>query len=440
MGIYTMSNDRVLRVGLLGAGHVGAEVFRLMIANQDDLAARSGVGLVITKVAVRDLKAPRPGIDSSVLTDDPDSVVTDPNIDLVIEVMGGVEPARTLILKAMENGKAVVTANKALLAKHGAELFHASDLADVDFYYEAAVAGAIPILRPLAESLVGDHVERVMGIINGTTNYILTRMHEAGASFEDALKEAQALGYAEADPTADVDGFDAAAKAAILAGLAFHTQVTDEDVYREGIRQITADDVSVAKAMGFVIKLLAIAEANELHGSNEETISVRVHPTMIPANHPLAAVRESFNAVFVKCESAGELMFYGRGAGGTPTASAILGDLVAVARNRNEGSLGPTETDYADLDIAPLGVSRTRYLIRMDVADVPGVLASVASTVAKNDVSIMTVRQEGRGADAELVVLTHVAREDALASTVTDLRNLDVVQKVVSVIRVEGVV
>ena len=435
-----MSNDRVLRVGLLGAGHVGAEVFRLMIANQDDLAARSGVGLVITKVAVRDLSVPRRGIDAAVLTDDPDSVVSDPNIDLVIEVMGGVEPARTLILKAMENGKAVVTANKALLAKHGAELFHASDLADVDFYYEAAVAGAIPILRPLAESLVGDHVERVMGIINGTTNYILTRMHEAGASFEDALAEAQALGYAEADPTADVDGFDAAAKAAILAGLAFHTQVIDEDVYREGIRQITAEDVSVAKAMGFVIKLLAIAEANELHGSNEETISVRVHPTMIPANHPLAAVRESFNAVFVKCESAGELMFYGRGAGGTPTASAILGDLVAVARNRNEGSLGPTETDYADLDIAPLGVSRTRYLIRMDVADVPGVLASVASTFAKNDVSIMTVRQEGRGADAELVVLTHVAREDALAATVKDLRNLDVVQKVVSVIRVEGVV
>ncbi len=434
-----MSNDRVLRVGLLGAGHVGAEVFRLMIANQDDLAARSGVGLVITRVAVRELKSDRPGIDRALLTDDADSVVSDPNIDLIIEVMGGIEPARSLILKAMENGKAVVTANKALLAKHGAELFHASDLADVDFYYEAAVAGAIPILRPLAESLVGDHVERVMGIINGTTNYILTRMHEAGASFEEALHEAQELGYAEADPTADVDGFDAGAKAAILAGLAFHTQVTDEDVYREGIRSITADDVSVAKAMGFVIKLLAIAEANELHGSDEETISVRVHPTMIPVTHPLAAVRESFNAVFVKCESAGELMFYGRGAGGTPTASAILGDLVAVARNRNEGSLGPTETDYADLDIAPLGVSRTRYLIRMDVADVPGVLASVASTVAKNDVSIMTVRQEGRGADAELVVLTHVAREDALANTVKDLRNLDVVQKVVSVIRVEGV-
>lgn len=434
-----MSNERVLRVGLLGAGIVGAEVFRLMIANQEDLAARSGVGLVVTKVAVRDLKSNRPGIDPSLMTDDPESIVNDPNIDLVIEVMGGVEPARTLILKAMENGKAVVTANKALLAKHGAELFHASDLADVDFYYEAAVAGAIPILRPLAESLVGDHVERVMGIINGTTNYILTRMHEAGASFEEALKEAQALGYAEADPTADVDGFDAAAKAAILAGLAFHTQVTDEDVYREGIRAITADDVSVAKAMGFVIKLLVIAEANEKHGSDEETISVRVHPTMLPQTHPLAAVRESFNAVFVQCEAAGELMFYGRGAGGTPTASAILGDLVAVARNRNEGSLGPTETDYADLDIAPLGVSKTRYLIRMDVADVPGVLASVASTVAKNDVSIMTVRQEGRGADAELVVLTHIAKEDSLANTVQDLRNLDVVARVVSVIRVEGV-
>ena len=435
-----MSNDRVLRVGLLGAGIVGAEVARLMVANQVDLAARAGVGLVITKIAVRDLTTPRPGIDPALLTSDAESIVTDPDIDLVIEVMGGIEPARTLILTAMKNGKAVVTANKALLAKHGAELFHASDLADVDFYYAAAVAGAIPILRPLAESLVGDHVERVMGIINGTTNYILTKMHETGASFESALAEAQALGYAEADPTADVDGFDAAAKAAILAGLAFHTQVTDEDVYREGIRAITADDVSVAKAMGFVIKLLAIAEANELHGSKEETISVRVHPTMIPVTHPLASVREAFNAVFVKCESAGELMFYGRGAGGTPTASAILGDLVAVARNRNEGSLGPTETDYADLDIAPIGVSRTRYLIRMDVADVPGVLASVASTVAKNEVSILTVRQEGRGADAELVVLTHIATEESLANTVRDLRSLDVVQRLVSVIRVEGLV
>ena len=263
-------------------------------------------------------------------------------------------------------------------------------------------------------------------------------MYETGATFENALKEAQALGYAEADPTADIESFDAAAKAAILAGLAFHTQVTDEDVYREGITKVSADDVSVASEMGFVIKLLAIAEANEVHGSDEETITVRVHPTLIPKTHPLASVREAFNAVFVQCESAGELMFYGRGAGGTPTASAILGDLVAVARNRIEGSLGPTETDYADLDIAPMGVTKTRYLIRLEVLDVPGVLASVAATFAKNDVSILTVRQDGRGADAELIVLTHIATESSLSSTVKQLADLDSVKDVLSVIRVEG--
>lgn len=428
-----------LRVGMLGCGVVGSEVARLMEANQVDLAARSGSSLKIVKIAVRDLHRIRPGLDPQLFTTDADSVVNDPNIDLIIEVMGGVEPAHQLILTAMKNGKAVVTANKALLAKYGAELFHASDEADVDLYYEAAVAGAIPILRPLAESLVGDHVERVMGIINGTTNYILTKMHETGASFEDALKEAQALGFAEADPTADIEAFDAAAKAAILAGLAFHTQVTDEDVFREGITKITADDVYVAKEMGFVIKLLAIAEANEIHGSDEETITVRVHPTMIPKNHPLAAVRESFNAIFVQCESAGELMFYGRGAGGTPTASAILGDLVAVARNRNEGSLGPTETDYADLDIAPMSVTKTRYLIRLDVKDRPGVLASVAQVFAENQVSILTVRQEGRGDDAELTVLTHIATDGALSATVKALSTLDTVSNVASVIRVEGI-
>ncbi len=423
---------------MLGCGVVGSEVARLMIANQQDLAARSGAGLEIVKIGIRNLARAHAGIDPQLFTTDLESIVTDPSIDLVIEVMGGIEPARRLILTAMENGKAVVTANKALLAKHGAELFHASDEADVDFYYEAAVAGAIPILRPLAESLVGDRVQRVMGIINGTTNYILTKMYETGASFDSALKEAQSLGYAEADPTADIESFDAAAKAAILAGLAFHTQVTDEDVYREGITHITADDVWVAKEMGFVIKLLAIAEANETHGSEEETISVRVHPTMIPKTHPLASVREAFNAVFVQCESAGELMFYGRGAGGTPTASAILGDLVAVARNRIEGSLGPTETDYADLDIAPMGATKTRYLIRLEVADIPGVLAAVATTVANNGVSILTVRQDGRGLDAELTVLTHIATEAALSSTVSQLAELDSVKDVLSVIRVEG--
>ncbi len=431
---------KTLKVGMLGCGNVGAAVARLLVANQEDLAARAGVPLVLKSIAVRDPSMKRPGIPQELFTTDINAVVEDPEIDLIIEVMGGIDPAHQLIVKAMKNGKAVVTANKALLAKHGAELFHESDLADVDFYYEAAVAGAIPILRPLAESLVGDHVERVMGIINGTTNFILTKMHETGASFESALKEAQALGYAEADPTADVEGFDAAAKAAILAGLAFHSVVTDADVYREGITKLTAADVSVAQDMGFVIKLLAIAEANEAHGSKEETITVRVHPTLIPKTHPLASVREAFNAVFVQCESAGELMFYGRGAGGAPTASAILGDLVAVARNRNEGSLGPTETDYADLDIAPIGVARTRYLIRLHVADRPGVLASVAQTFAANAVSIMTVRQSGAGNDAELTVMTHIAPESDLANTVKDLSKLETVTDVVSVIRVEGIV
>ena len=431
---------KTLNVGMLGCGNVGTEVARLLVANASDLASRAGVPLVLKRIAVRDLSIDRPGIPKNLFTTDTDSVVSDPDIDLVIEVMGGIEPARQLILKAMKHGKGVVTANKALLAHHGAELFHASDEADVDFYYEAAVAGAIPILRPLAESLVGDHVERVMGIINGTTNFILTKMHEhPGFSFADALKEAQELGYAEADPTADIEGFDAAAKAAILAGLSFHSVVTDADVYREGITKITAEDVAVVQDMGFVIKLLAIAEANEAHGSKEETITVRVHPTAIPKTHPLASVREAFNAVFVQCQSAGELMFYGRGAGGAPTASAILGDLVAVARNRNEGSLGPTETDYADLDIAPIGVARTRYLIRLHVSDRPGVLAAVAQTFAANAVSIMTVRQSGAANNAELTVMTHIAAESDLANTVKELENLDAVSDVVSVIRVEGI-
>ena len=428
-------SGKTLRVGMIGCGVVGSEVARLLVANADDLSARSGAKLELVKISVRDTSISRPGIPKELFTTDSDSIVNDPNIDLVIEVMGGIEPAYKLILTAMKNGKAVVTANKALLAKFGSELFHASDEADVDFYYEAAVAGAIPILRPLAESLVGDHVERVMGIINGTTNYILTKMDETGASFDSALKEAQALGYAEADPTADIEGFDAAAKAAILAGLAFHTVVTDADVYREGITKITAEDVSVAKEMGFAIKLLAVAEAND-----DESITVRVHPTLIPRTHPLASVREAFNAVFVRCESAGDLMFYGRGAGGTPTASAILGDLVAVARNRIEGSLGPTETDYAHLKIAPIGSTRTRYSIRMDVKDIPGVLASVANVFAANDVSILTVRQDGRGAEAELIVLTHLATESSLAQTVKQLEKLDTVKHVTSVIRVEGTI
>jgi homoserine dehydrogenase len=416
---------------MLGCGVVGGEVARLIIANQKDLTARSGAQLDLVKIGVRNLA--RPNVAKELLTTDLDSIVKDADIDLIIEVIGGIEPARTLILEALKNRKSVVTANKALLAKHGAELFAAADQGGVDLYYEAAVAGAIPILRPLRESLVGDHIQRVMGIVNGTTNFILTKMDESGAAFGDALAEAQALGFAEADPTADVEGFDAAAKAAILAGLAFHSRVTDSDVYREGITQITDTDVAVAKSLDLVVKLLAIAEL-----TNDGKISVRVHPTLISRNHPLASVREAFNAVFVESEAAGAMMFYGRGAGGAPTASAILGDLVAVARHRVSGGLGPRESDYADLAIAPIGSIKTRYLIRLDVADRPGVLAAVAQTFSKHDVSIQTVRQTGRGDNAELIVMTHKATDAALASTVSDLSSLDAVKDVASVIRVEG--
>ncbi len=426
-----MNSQKTLRVGMLGCGVVGGEVARLIIANQKDLTARSGAQLDLVKIGVRNLA--RPNVAKELLTTDLDSIVKDADIDLIIEVIGGIEPAKTLILEALKNGKSVVTANKALLAKHGAELFAAADQGGVDLYYEAAVAGAIPILRPLRESLVGDHIQRVMGIVNGTTNFILTKMDESGAAFGDALAEAQALGFAEADPTADVEGFDAAAKAAILAGLAFHSRVTDSDVYREGITKITDTDVAVAKSLDLVVKLLAIAEL-----TNDGKISVRVHPTLISRNHPLASVREAFNAVFVESEAAGAMMFYGRGAGGAPTASAILGDLVAVARHKVSGGLGPRESDYADLAIAPIGSIKTRYLIRLDVADRPGVLAAVAQTFSKHDVSIQTVRQTGRGDNAELIVMTHKATDSALASTVADLSSLDAVKDVASVIRVEG--
>jgi homoserine dehydrogenase len=389
--------------------------------------------LNLTRIAVRDSKASREQIPKELLTQDGESVVSDPLVDIVIEVMGGIEPARTLILKAISNGKSIITANKALLAQHGAELFSAADKAGVDLYYEASVGGAIPILRPMRESIVGDHVNRVMGIVNGTTNYILTKMDEEGSSFEEVLKEAQYLGFAEADPTADIAGHDAAAKAAILAGLAFHSRITSSDVYCEGISQISARDVAVARDMGCVIKLLAIAELTK-----DNEISVRVHPTLISRKHPLAAVRLAFNAVFIEAQSAGELMFYGRGAGGEPTASAILGDLIAIARNKIRGGQGHGESDYADLAIAAIDNVKSQYLIRLDVADKPGVLASVAQLFAANSVSIETVRQTGRGDSAELIVATHYAPESALKKTVKSLADSDVVKSVESVLRIEG--
>ena len=426
---------KTLKVGMLGCGNVGSQIARLLVANKADLASRAGAQLELVKVAVKDIKAKRDGIATSLLTDDPYSVVNDPEIDLIIEVIGGISPAKELILAAVKNGKSVVTANKALLAKEGAALYQAAGEANVDLYYEAAVAGAIPILRPLRESLVGDHVRRIMGIVNGTTNYILTKMDESGTAFADALKQAQELGFAEADPTADVEGIDASDKAAILAGLAFHSRVTDKDVYREGITKITATDVKVAKAMDMVIKLLAITE---LTASGE--ISVRVHPALISRTHPLASVRESFNAVFVEAQSAGQMMFYGKGAGGEPTASAVLGDLVAIARHKVLGGIGPKESDYASLKIAPMGETKTRYLIRLNVADKPGVLESVAHVFASHSVSIQTVRQTGAGDKAELIIMTHTSTESALSATVKELGKLPAVTDVASVLRVEGAI
>ena len=420
-------------LGLLGCGTVGSEVARLLARDHADLSARSGATLELVKVGVKDASKDRSSIDKSLLTTDLSSIVTDPSVSIVIEVMGGIEPARSLILQALKAKKSVVTANKALLAKHGAEIFAAASANGVDLYYEAAVGGAIPILRPLRESIVGDSVTRVMGIVNGTTNYILTKMDEEGAEYETVLKEAQRLGFAEADPTADIEGHDAAAKIAILASLAFHTQVTIDDVQVEGISKLSKRDIEIAKAIDHVIKLLAIAEVTD-----DGKVSARVHPTLVPRHHPLASVRNAFNAVFVEAKSAGELMFYGRGAGGAPTASAILGDLVAISRHISFGGVGSRESDYADLPIASIDQVKTRYLIRLDVADRPGVLASVAQTFATHRVSIQTVRQSGRGADAELVIMTHSATDKDLASTVKDLAGLEHVEKVESVLRVEG--
>ena len=428
-----------LRVALLGCGVVGSEVARLLIGQEADLRARVGRPLELVGIAVRQPDRDRAGIDSQLLTTDAEALVTREDVDLVIEVIGGIEPARSLILAAMRHGASVVTANKELLAADGAALFEAAEQAGADLYFEAAVAGAIPIIRPLRESLVGDEITSVIGIVNGTTNYILDRMDTGGISFAEALREAQQFGYAEADPTADVEGFDAAAKAAILASLAFHTRVTGADVYREGITGVTSTDIASAHDIGCVVKLLAICQLSPPVASPaERTVSVRVHPAMIPRSHPLAAVGDAYNAVFVESMSAGRLMFYGPGAGGSPTASAVLGDLVTVARNRLRGAVGPGESSYAARPVSRIGSVLTRYHVSLEVADVVGVLATIADVFAEHGVSIETVRQNGRGADAQLVLVTHRAHDAALSATVQALRGLDVVRQVTSVMRVEG--
>ncbi|MFJ6536326.1 homoserine dehydrogenase [Paenarthrobacter sp. NPDC091711] len=438
-----MSEVRTLKVALLGCGNVGAQVARILIDDAEALAARSGARLELSGIAVRNIESPRDvELPRELFTTDADTLVKE--ADLVIELMGGIEPARSLILTAIQNGACVVTGNKALLAQDGPTLYEEADKAGVQLSYEAAVAGAIPILRPIRDSLSGDRITRVLGIVNGTTNFILDQMDTTGAQFSYALAEAQRLGYAEADPTADVEGHDAAAKAAILASLSFHTRFSLDDVYCEGITKVSAADIASAKEAGFVIKLLAIAEKID-SSDNGSGISVRVHPTLLPREHPLAAVRGAFNAVFIEAENAGELMFYGQGAGGTPTASAVLGDLVSAARRLVLGGPGRTETTTGHVPALAIDASTTSYYIGLDVADQAGVLARIAHIFADNGVSIETMRQTihrdsaSNVESAELKIVTHRASEAALAATVEAVKGLDVINSVTSVLRVEGV-
>ncbi len=426
-----MEGDKV-RVGLLGCGNVGGALVKLLIDGGGDIEARTGLRLELAAVAVRSMARERPvAVPEGVLTHDARAVVGDPTIDVVVEVIGGIEPARSLILDALKAGKPVVTANKELLANVGSELFEAATIAGVDLLFEASVGGGIPLIRPLRESLAGERIRRVMGIVNGTTNYILTRMAEAGASYHDALSEAQGLGYAERDPTADVEGFDAAAKAAILASIAFGVRVVAGDVYREGISSITPADIAFARRLGYVVKLLALIERID------DDVAVRVHPAMIGATHPLASVRDSFNAVFVEGEAVGELMFLGRGAGGMPTASAVLGDLLDAAHNLRSGGAGRTVA-LRQAGVRPIDDLQSEYYLNLEVADQPGVLAAVAGVFGAHRVSIRSMEQEGLGSEARLVFITHTARERDVQACLHDLRHLDAVDRIGGLLRVIG--
>jgi homoserine dehydrogenase len=435
-------NEKPIGVAVLGLGNVGSQVVRIIEESAEDLTARIGAPLVLRGVGVRRVADDR-GVPVELLTSDIDGLVSRDDVDVVVELMGPVEPARKAILSALEKGKSVVTANKALMAQSTGELAQAAEHAHVDLYFEAAVAGAIPVIRPLTQSLSGDTVLRVAGIVNGTTNYILSEMASTGADYEAALADASALGYAEADPTADVEGYDAAAKAAILASIAFHSRVTADDVYREGITKVTPADFATARALGCTIRLLAICE-RLTNDEGQQRISARVYPALVPLSHPLAAVNGAFNAVVVEAEAAGRLMFYGQGAGGAPTASAVMGDLVMAARNRVQGGRGPRESKYAKLPISPIGFIPTRYYVSMNVTDRPGVLSAVAAEFGKREVGIAEVRQEGvvdeggQRCGARIVVVTHEATDAALSDTVAALADLDVVQEVTSVLRLEG--
>ena len=431
-------NYRDLKVAVLGSGTVGAEVVHRLLAEREELGARIGAGLDVVGAAVRDVKKQRnQSIPKELLTTDAESLVV--QADIVVELMGGIEPAKTLILRALESGADVITANKALLAAHGPELFDAAGKVGAQLYYEAAVAGAIPIIRPLRDSLAGDEVNRILGIVNGTTNFILDLMDSEGQSMDAALQTATELGYAEADPTADVGGHDAQQKAALLAQLAFHTAIDLDDVAREGITEVTLEQVQQARAAGYVIKLLAICERIDGHG-----VSVRVHPTLVPRDHPLAAVHGANNAVFVEAAAAGSLMFYGAGAGGPETASAVLGDIVSAARRHVVGGPGVAESTHADLPMADPGVVPTSYHVSLHVKDEPGVLAQIAGVFSAEDVSVEALNQstpehaEGEPGLATLVIQTHRAAEAQLQRCVDKLAELSVVDAVAGVIRVEG--
>ncbi|NRD25675.1 homoserine dehydrogenase [Frigoribacterium sp. VKM Ac-2836] len=442
-----MIEYRNVRVALLGAGSVGSQVARLLLEQGDDFAGRAGAGLELVGIGVRDVDAPRDvDLPRELFTTDVESLIV--GADIVVELIGGLEPARSYVLQALNSGADVITGNKALLASHGTELFDAAEQVGAQVYYEAAVAGAIPIIRPLRDSLAGDRVQRIMGIVNGTTNFILDRMDTDGSSLEDALATATALGYAEADPTADIEGYDAAQKAAILASLAFHTAVPLAAVHREGITSVTHDQVVAARKAGYVVKILAICE-RLVDDEGVEGVSARVYPALVPLSHPLAAVHGAKNAVFVEAESAGDLMFYGAGAGGVETASAVLGDLVSAARRHVIGGPGVAESTHANLPVFPIGRVSTRYQITLDVADQPGVLAEVAGVLSDHGVSVHNVEQTSGAtpgvtvegdpvATATLIIGTHRARESDLAATVTALKNATVVNSVTSVLRVEG--